>query len=128
MPLRRRRLQQEPHSDCRCIACVPVRYRHVGGGFDRDRRHSPTRTVPLGRKRAACTTSTTRGGGKLGRSRRRIGHLTLSLTAASLPRLLSISYSMVCPSLRELRPACSTAEMWTNTSLPPPPPVGWMNP
>src|SRR5438270_176941 len=51
----------------------------------------------------------------------KIGHLTLSFTADSFPRLLSISYSTVCPSLSELRPACSTAEMWTNTSLPPPP-------
>jgi small subunit ribosomal protein S21 len=35
-------------------------------------------------------------------------------------RLLSISYSTACPSPSELRPARSTAEMWTNTSLPPP--------
>ena len=52
---------------------------------------------PLGRKRATCTTGTARGGGKLSRSRRRPGHLTLSLTGDSFPRLLSISYSMVCP-------------------------------
>jgi transposase len=45
----------------------------------------------------------------------------LRLTAESFPRLLSISYSMVCPSFNELRPARSTAEMWTNTSLPRPP-------
>src|SRR6185437_16211071 len=49
------------------------------------------------------------------------------LTADSFPRLLSISYSTACPSLSERRPACSTAEMWTNTSFPPPP-EGWMNP
>jgi hypothetical protein len=30
------------------------------------------------------------------------------------------SYSTTCPSLRLLRPARSTAEMWTNTSLLPP--------
>ena len=40
---------------------------------------------PLGRKRATCTTGTTRGGGKLSRSRRRTGHLTLSLTGDSFP-------------------------------------------
>src|SRR3974377_510469 len=48
-------------------------------------------------------------------------YLTLRLAADCLPRSLSISYSMVCPSLRQRRPARSTAEMWTNTSLPPPP-------
>jgi hypothetical protein len=53
--------------------------------------------------------------------RRQNGHLILRLTADSFPRLLSISYSTVWPSFSELRPARSTAEMWTNTSLPPPP-------
>ena len=48
-------------------------------------------------------------------------HLILRLTADSFPRLLSISYSTACPSFSELRPARSTAEMWTNTSLPLPP-------
>jgi hypothetical protein len=38
-------------------------------------------------------------------------YLTLRLAADSLPRLLSISYSMVCPSLSERSPARSTAEM-----------------
>src|SRR5215471_18962932 len=52
---------------------------------------------------------------------RQNGHLILRLTADSSPRLLSISYSTVCPSFSDLRPARSTAEMWTNTSLPPPP-------
>src|SRR6516164_232749 len=59
--------------------------------------------------------------GNLGRLPPANGHLTLRLTADSFPRLLSISYSTVCPSFSELRPARSTAEMWTNTSLPPPP-------
>src|SRR6516225_8811150 len=54
-------------------------------------------------------------------------YLTLRLVADSLPRLLSISYSTVCPSLSERSPARSTAEMWTNTSLPPPP-EGCINP
>src|SRR6516225_11377458 len=51
---------------------------------------------------------------------------TLRFSADSLPRLLTTSYWMVCPSLRVLNPARSTAEMWTNTSLPPP--WGWINP
>jgi signal transduction histidine kinase len=51
-------------------------------------------------------------------------HLTLRLTADSFPRLLSISYSMLCPSRSVCSPARSTAEMWTNTSLPPLPPEG----
>ena len=38
-------------------------------------------------------------------------YLTLRLVADSLPRLLSISYSTVCPSLSERSPARSTAEM-----------------
>ena len=37
----------------------------------------------------------------------------------SLPRLLSISYSTDWPSLSEFSPALSTAEILTNTSLPP---------
>ena len=37
--------------------------------------------------------------------------LHLEAIAASLPRLTSISYSIDCPSLRVLKPACSTAEM-----------------
>src|ERR1700679_525394 len=53
--------------------------------------------------------------------------MTLRLTADSLPRLLSISNSTFCPSFSVLRPARSTAEIWTNTSLPPPP-EGWINP
>jgi len=48
-------------------------------------------------------------------------HLILRLTADSFPRLLSISNSTACPSLRELNPARSTAEICTNTSFPPPP-------
>ena len=34
---------------------------------------------------------------------------TLSFTADSFPRLLSVSYSIDCPSFSVLRPACSTA-------------------
>src|SRR6266516_7769832 len=51
----------------------------------------------------------------------RRGHLTLRFTADVFPRFSSISYSICCPSLSVLSPARSTAEMWTNTSLPPPP-------
>src|SRR6266567_99465 len=46
---------------------------------------------------------------------------TLRFSADCLPRFSTISYSITCPSLRELRPARSTAEIGTNTSLPPPP-------
>src|SRR4029453_15956925 len=49
------------------------------------------------------------------RSRQR----TLRLSADSLPRLLTTSNSTVCPSLREVRPARSTAEIWRTTLLPP---------
>jgi energy-coupling factor transporter ATP-binding protein EcfA2 len=46
-------------------------------------------------------------------------HATLRFSAEVLPRLVTSSYSTACPSLRELRPARSTAEMWTKTSLSP---------
>src|SRR6266542_6296531 len=46
-------------------------------------------------------------------------HLTLRFTADVFTRFSSISYSICCPSLSVLSPARSTAEMWTNTSLPP---------
>jgi hypothetical protein len=39
----------------------------------------------------------------------------LRFTAEDFPRLSSISNSICCPSLSELRPARSTAEIWTNT-------------
>src|SRR5713101_6861899 len=48
------------------------------------------------------------------------------LAADSLPRSRAISYLTFCPSLSELRPARSTALIWTNTSLPPS--LGSMNP
>src|SRR4051812_16191118 len=51
---------------------------------------------------------------------------TLRFSAEVLPRLATSSYSTVWPSLSVDRPAFSTAEIWTNTSLPPP--LGWMNP
>src|SRR6516165_11397297 len=54
------------------------------------------------------------------------GQPTLRLSADSFPRLLTTSYWTICPSLRELSPARSTAEIWTNTSLPPS--CGGMNP
>src|ERR1700676_4155237 len=47
------------------------------------------------------------------------GHLTLRFPADCFPRSVMISYSTCCPSLSVLSPAFSTAEMWTNTSLPP---------
>ena len=51
---------------------------------------------------------------------------TLKFSAEVLPLFETSSNSMACPSLSPLRPARSTAEMWTNTSLPPP--RGWMKP
>jgi len=61
---------------------------------------------------------------EIGRARS-IVHLTLRLTADVFPRFSSSSYSICCPSLSAVSPARSTAEMWTNTSLPPA--CGWMN-
>jgi hypothetical protein len=55
-------------------------------------------------------------------SARRFGHdqrCTLRFSADVLPLFETSSYSTACPSLRLLRPARSTAEMCTNTSLPP---------
>jgi hypothetical protein len=48
-----------------------------------------------------------------------IAYLALRFTAEDFPRLSSISNSICCPSLSELSPARSTAEMCTKTSLPP---------
>jgi hypothetical protein len=48
-------------------------------------------------------------------------HLTLRFSADVLPLFATSWYSTIYPSLRLLRPAFSTAEMWTKTSLPPPP-------
>src|SRR5579872_5914543 len=45
---------------------------------------------------------------------------TLRFSAEVLPLLATSSYSTTWPSLRPLRPALSTAEIWTNTSFPPP--------
>src|SRR5690348_16374057 len=44
---------------------------------------------------------------------------SVRLPAASLPRSRTISYWTFWPSLRPGKPARSTAEMWTKTSLPP---------
>src|SRR5689334_13065799 len=51
---------------------------------------------------------------------------TLRFSAEVLPRLATSSYSTVCPSLSVERPAFSTAEICTKTSLPPV--LGWINP
>src|SRR4029079_15072274 len=53
-------------------------------------------------------------------------HLSLRFYADSLPLLATSSYSTCAPSLSVFKPARSTAEICTNTSLPPP--CGWMNP
>src|ERR1700733_14753192 len=47
-------------------------------------------------------------------------HFTLRFSAEVLPLFATSSYSTCWPSLRVDRPALSTAEIWTNTSLPPP--------
>ena len=58
--------------------------------------------------------------------RRSDAYLTFKFIADCLPsRLLSTSYSTICPSLSELRQARSTALICTNTSVPPPP--LWLN-
>src|SRR5262245_14679892 len=46
---------------------------------------------------------------------------TLRFSAEVLPRFDTSSYSTTWPSLSVVRPALSTAEIWTKTSLPPPP-------
>src|SRR5437762_867841 len=51
---------------------------------------------------------------------------TLRFSAEVLPRLVMSSYSTCCPSLSVLKPARSTAEIWTKMSLPPP--WSWMKP
>jgi len=107
-----------PYSDHRCTAFAVGCHRCMPGEFGRDRRRFPMRT-------AATLAKMSSTHHRLDILRRlaqwQNGHLILRLTADSFPRLLSISYSTVCPSFSELRPARSTAEMWTNTSLPPPP-------
>src|SRR5207249_4465815 len=45
---------------------------------------------------------------------------TLRFSADVLPLFGTSSYSTICPSFRPLRPAFSTAEIWTNTSFCPP--------
>ena len=54
-------------------------------------------------------------------------HLTFRFSALSLPLFGTMSNVTLSPSRRSFRPAFSTAEIWTNTSLPPPP-SGAMNP
>ena len=49
----------------------------------------------------------------------RAPHFTRRFSADSLPRLGTISNVTLAPSGRPSRPAFSTAEIWTNTSLPP---------
>jgi hypothetical protein len=45
---------------------------------------------------------------------------TFKFSADSLPRFATMSKLTFAPSCKLERPAFSTAEMWTNTSLPPP--------
>ena len=52
--------------------------------------------------------------------RKRAGRQTFRFSADVFPRFATSSYSTTCPSLRLLSPAFSTAEIWTNTSFPPP--------
>src|SRR5215472_11764649 len=60
------------------------------------------------------------GGGLENKLGWRIYHLARRFTADVFPRFSSSSNSTCWPSLSELRPARSTAEICTNTSLPPP--------
>src|SRR5215469_6222717 len=55
----------------------------------------------------------------LGAGEPRRGQVILRFSADVLPRLVTSSYSTTWPSLSEVKPARSTAEMWTNTSLSP---------
>src|SRR5438270_503267 len=57
----------------------------------------------------------------LGSSRSRSTTLMPTISADVLPLFGTSSYSTICPSFRLLSPALSTAEIWTNTSFPPPP-------
>jgi hypothetical protein len=54
-------------------------------------------------------------------------HWTRKLSADSLPLFGTISNVTLAPSASEVKPALSTAEIWTKTSLPLPP-SGWMKP
>src|SRR5271167_1962070 len=47
-------------------------------------------------------------------------HFTLRFSAEVFPLFATSSYWTCWPSLRVDRPALSTAEIWTKTSLPPP--------
>src|ERR1700677_1544905 len=46
---------------------------------------------------------------------------------SELNDLVLVRHETLAPSRRSLRPVRSTAEIWTNTSFPPPP-SGWMKP
>ena len=70
-----------------------------------------------GRKRPCCSPQARRW--QAGQVRPTEQSLHLEPDRDSLPRLLSISYSTDWPSLSEFSPALSTAEILTNTSLPP---------
>jgi len=60
---------------------------------------------PFCGKGAARTTTAARSWGEPGLLPVKLVHLTLSLTADTLPRLFSISYPTTCPSLSVPRPA-----------------------
>ena len=47
-------------------------------------------------------------------------YFTRRFSAASLPLFETMSNVTLAPSRKSLSPALSTAEMWTNSSLPPP--------
>src|SRR5262249_59148814 len=47
-----------------------------------------------------------------------LGQPTFKFSADSFPRLLTTSYWMLCPSLRLIKPARSTAEMWLVLGCP----------
>jgi hypothetical protein len=54
-------------------------------------------------------------------ARTSVAHVTRRFSTLSLPLFGTMSKVTLAPSRRSLRPAFATAEMWTNTSFPPPP-------
>ena len=101
-------------------AVPAAQQQHGGGGGGtrldsrsrpRPNRHCPNRRAyarRLGARRTAAAESRWRT------------YFTRRFSADSLPRFGTISNVTLAPSGRPSRPAFSTAEIWTKTSLPPP--------
>ena len=80
--------------------------------------HSDSSGTPY--VRFAARRPMTRPLGPQGRRRRWQTYFTRRFSADSLPRFGTVSNVTLAPSGRPSRPAFSTAEIWTKTSLPPP--------